>query len=133
MASSFTLEIVTPERTLYSGAVEHLQAPGTEGSFGVLSRHAPLLSGLQVGAIAFTDDGGADHRVAASGGFVEISGNQVTILAETAERAEDIDVGRAREAGARARERLNKKEEVDAARAEAALVRAMNRLKVASG
>jgi F-type H+-transporting ATPase subunit epsilon len=130
--STFTLEIVTPEKALYSGVVGHLQAPGTEGSFGVLSGHAPLLSGLETGAVSFSDEDGASHKMAISGGFVEVAGNRVTILAETAERAEEIDVDRARAAGERARKRMTNKNEIDAVRAAAALARALNRLKVAS-
>ena len=129
----FALEVVTPERVAYSGQVASLQAPGSEGSFGVLAGHVPLLTSLQIGRLRFVEEGGSEIQMAISGGFVEVGREQVAVLAETAERAEDIDVDRAREARARASERLNKREEVDAARAEAALARALNRLKVASG
>jgi F-type H+-transporting ATPase subunit epsilon len=130
---AFALEVVTPERVAYSGQVASLQAPGSEGSFGVLAGHVPLLTSLQIGRLRFVEEGGSEIQMAISGGFVEVGREQVAVLAETAERAEDIDVDRAREARARASERLTQKEEVDAARAEAALARALNRLKVASG
>jgi F-type H+-transporting ATPase subunit epsilon len=129
--AAFQLEIVTPERRVYSGAAERFQGPGTEGSFGVLARHAPFLTSLKTGQLAFLDAKGKERRMAASGGFVEVGDNQVTVLAETAEFAEDIDVARARAARSRAQERLEKKEEgIDLARAQAALARALNRLKV---
>lgn len=129
--ADFQLEIVTPEKRVYSGAVQRFQGPGTEGSFGVLARHAPLLTSLQVGQIRFLDAAGKVRRMATSGGFAEVGRNQVTVLAETAEFAEGIDTARAQVARRRAQERLEKKEEgIDLARAEAALARALNRLRV---
>ena len=127
----FQLEIVTPEKTFYSGVVEHLQAPGSEGSFGVLPGHVPMLTSLQIGQIAFVEEGGTSSReVATSGGFVEVQRDSVTVLAETAEFGEEIDMARAREARERALQRLAQEEDVDAARAQVALSRALNRLKV---
>lgn len=129
--ADFQLDIVTPEKRVYSGAVQRFQGPGTEGSFGVLARHAPLLTSVKTGQIAFLDEKGKARRMATSGGFVEVGNNQVTVLAETAEFAEEIDVARAQAARSRAQERLEKQEEgVDAARAQAALARALNRLRV---
>lgn len=129
--ADFQLDIVTPEKRVYSGAVERFKGPGTEGSFGVLAHHAPLLTSLKVGQITFLDDKGKACSMATSGGFVEVGSNQVTVLAETAEFAEGIDVARAQAARSRAQERLEKKEEgVDMARAQAALARALNRLRV---
>ena len=129
--ADFQLDIVTPEKRVYLGAVERFQASGTEGSFGVLARHAPLLTSLQVGQISFLDEAGKVRRMATSGGFAEVGRNQATVLAETAEFVEEIDVARARAARGRAQERLEKKEEsVDLARAQAALSRALNRLRV---
>jgi len=127
----FQLDIVTPEKRVYSGEVARFQGSGTEGSFGVLARHAPLLTSLKSGQLAFLDHQGKARRVAASGGFAEVGDNQVTVLAETAEFAEEIDVARAQAARSRAEERLEKKEEgTDVVRAQAALARALNRLKV---
>lgn len=129
--ADFQLDIVTPEKRVYSGAVQRFQGPGTEGSFGVLARHAPLLTSVKTGQIAFLDEKGKARRMATSGGFVEVGNNQVTVLAETAEFAEEIDVARAQAARSRAQERLEKQEEgVDVARTQAALARALNRLRV---
>ena len=132
---AFALEVVTPERVAYSGQVTSLQAPGSEGSFGVLAGHIPLLTGLQTGRLRFVEDG-SEVQMAISGGFVEVGREQVAVLAETAERIEEIDVERAESSRQRAEERLTQaragQEEIDAARAEAALARAINRLRTSS-
>ena len=132
--ASFALEIVTPERVVYSGQVDSVQAPGSRGSFGVLAGHMPLLTSLQVGALRFAEEGGDGVQMAVSGGFAEVGRERVTVLAETAESAEEIDVQRAESSRQRAEERLVKRDdgEVDAARARAALMRALNRLKISS-
>ena len=131
---AFALEVVTPERVAYSGQVASLQAPGSEGSFGVLARHIPLLTSLQIGRLRFVEEGGNEVQMAISGGFVEVGREQVAVLAETAERVEEIDVARAEAARQRAEERLARarEERVDVARAEAALARAINRLRTSS-
>ena len=133
--ATLQLAIVTPERSIYSGNVETVKIPGTEGSFGVLPRHAPLLAAVAVGTIAFVEAGGRSQRAATSGGFAEVNGESVTVLAETAELAGQIDVARARAALQGARDRVNRAddEDVDRARAEAALSRAKNRLKLSGG
>ncbi len=129
--SAFALEVVTPERVAYSGQVTSLQAPGSEGSFGVLAGHIPLLTALQVGKLRFVEEGGSEVRMSVSGGFVEVGREQVAVLAETAERIEEIDVERAEAARRRAEERLARAQEerVDVARAQAALARAINRIR----
>ena len=128
----FQFDIVTPEKGLYSGSVESLRVPGSEGEMGIWARHMPLLSALRVGRIHFSEEGGATRYVATSGGFVEIEHNHVTILAETAEFAEEIDAERALAAQQRAQERLARirEETIDEARAQAALDRALNRLRI---
>ena len=130
----FALEIVTPERVVYSGQVTSLQAPGTEGSFGVMAGHMPLLASLDIGVLRFADEGGEGVQMAVSGGFAEVGRERVTVLAETAESAGEIDVQRAESSRQRAEERLANRDdvEVDAARARAALMRAQNRLKISS-
>ena len=130
----FALEIVTPERVVYSGQVTSLQAPGTEGSFGVMAGHMPLLASLDIGVLRFADEGGEGVQMAVSGGFAEVGRERVTVLAETAESAGEIDVQRAESSRQRAEERLANRDdgEVDAARARAALMRALNRLKISS-
>ena len=131
---AFALEVVTPERVAYSGQVASLQAPGSEGSFGVLAGHVPLLTSLQIGGLRFVEEGGSEVQMAISGGFVEVGREQVAVLAETAERVEEIDVERAESARQRAEERLARaqEEQIDVARAQAALARAINRIRVGS-
>ncbi len=130
MAGSFTLRIVTPERTVYTGETDALRAPGSEGSFGVLARHAPMVAALGVGAVTFSEPGGGRRSLATSGGFVEVSGEGTTILAETAEFGDEIDADRAQASRERAVERLRLGSEADRARAQASLARALNRLTV---
>ena len=130
---AFKLDIVTPERTVYSARIQSLRAPGSEGGFGVLPRHAAMLAALEIGPLSFVEEeGDSQRRMAISGGFAEVLGDSVTILAETAEFAEEIDPERAREARDRALERLAQAQKIDEARARAALARALNRLKVAT-
>ncbi len=131
MPASFHLRIVTPAQILFSGDVLSLRAPGSEGSFGVLANHAAMVASLTTGELNFAGDGDRRH-LATSGGFVEVSSEGVTILAETAEFNSEIDVDRARASLDRAREHLAN-QSADRARAQAALMRAVNRLKVATG
>ncbi len=128
---SFDLQIVTPRRVVFNGRIESISAPGVLGSFQVLYLHAPLLSGLKIGEVKIVDAQGVETHYATSGGFVEVRNNKVVMLAETAERAEEIDVERAKASMARARTRLTEKRPgVDMERAQLALLRALNRLKV---
>jgi F-type H+-transporting ATPase subunit epsilon len=128
----FHLEIVTPRRVVYAGDVESFSAPGVMGGFQVLHSHAPLLSAISVGEVKLRSADGHEARYATSGGFVEVRDNKVVVLAETAERADEIDQDRAKAAQDRARKRLHEREkETDLDRARIALFRALNRLKVA--
>jgi F-type H+-transporting ATPase subunit epsilon len=128
----FTLEIVTPKKVVFSGDVISFSAPGVLGGFQVLKNHAPLLSNIAIGEVKVVGVAGDESRYATSGGTVEVRENKVTMLAETAERADEIDVRRAESARDRARKRLAEKEpETDVDRARLAMFRAMNRLKVA--
>ena len=129
---AFQLDIVTPERTGYTGVVDHVQAPGSEGSFGVLQHHAPLLAALDTGTLSFRAEGESSPRdMACSGGFIEVLGDRVIVLAETIESGEEIDRARAQASRERAQERLRQRESVDMARAQAALERSLVRIKVA--
>ena len=131
---AFTLEIVTPKKVVFRGDVTSFSAPGVVGNFQVLRSHAPLLSATTVGLVKVVDAAGKETSYATSGGFVEVNDNKVVMLAETAERADEIDVQRAEAARDRAKERLGgKRSEIDVERARLALHRAMNRLKVAKG
>lgn len=124
-------EIVTAERVVYSDEVDVVIAPGIEGQMGILPSHAPLMTMLQPGELVVRKDGG-ETPMFVSGGFLEVMQNRVTVLADVAERAEEIDVARAEEAKGRAEERLKEHiPEMDLARAEAALRRSLMRLKIA--
>ncbi len=128
----FQLEIVTPQRVVFKGDVESFSAPGVMGSFQVLVNHAPLLSAIGVGEAKMRDTQGNEIRYATSGGFVEVMNNRVVMLAESAERSNEIDVQRAEKAKSRAKERLEQHlKEIDVERAKVALARALNRLKIA--
>jgi len=131
MADTFQLEIVTPEKMVVKDSAEEIQIPGKKGYLGVLPGHAPLITELAVGEITYRK-GGYTQRLAVAWGFAEVLPDKVTILAETAERPEEIDVKRAQDAKHRAEERLKSgKTEIDYTRAENALHRAETRLQVA--
>jgi F-type H+-transporting ATPase subunit epsilon len=126
------LEIVTVERLLYSKDVDMVIAPGIEGQLGILPRHAPLLTALTYGELR-AKLGDQEEAFAISGGFMEVQPDRVVVLADTAERAEEIDLERAQAARRRAEERLRDQaqDRMDFARAEAALRRSLIRIKVA--
>ncbi|SDB27327.1 ATP synthase F1 subcomplex epsilon subunit [Desulfonatronum thiosulfatophilum] len=129
MAKTIHLEIVTPDRKLLSEDVEFVGAPGYNGEFGVLPDHAPFLSALGVGSLHYNKDG-RTYWIFLSGGFAEVSGNKMSVLAEVAERAEEIDAERARKAKDRAEKRMiEQKAQIDFARTQAALQRALARMK----
>ncbi len=128
MEKSLHLEIVTPDKVVLSETVDYVGAPGFEGEFGILPNHIPFLAALRIGTLRYKI-GGKTNDVFVSGGFAEISDNKVSILAESAERVEDIDVERARKAKERAELRLaQERDRIDAARAQAALQRAIARI-----
>ena len=125
------LEIITAERIALSEDVDIVVAPGTMGELGVLPRHAPLLTGLVPGELRYRK-GGAEVAMVITGGFMEVLPHRVTILADAAERADEIDIARAEAARERAVARMaDKAEIVDSERARSALIRATIRLKVA--
>ena len=103
------LEIITAEQQMYSDEVELLVAPGIEGQLGILPHHAPLMTALQPGEILIRKNG-EETFLAVTGGFMEVMGNKVTILADACERSEEIDEQRAQEAMERARERIGSQE-----------------------
>jgi len=134
MAENIRLEVVTPEKEVVNEMVKIVMAPGSLGEFGVLSGHTPFMTSLNTGAVHYRDENGKDQYVFVSGGFAEALPDKVTVLAESAEKMEDIDPERAKEAMKRAEERLAEgraREEVDRARARAALERAMMRVRIA--
>ena len=132
MADRLKLEVATPTRLVVSGEADEVVVPGSEGSFGVLPGHAPLLSLVGTGEVMYRT-GREEHHLAVSGGFAEVGPTHVTILAESAERPEEIDVARARVAGERAEQRLRAAatEETDVDRALASFARARARLQTA--
>jgi len=124
------LEIVTAERSVYSDEVDVVIAPGILGQLAILPHHAPLMTMLEPGELCLRR-GGEETFIAISGGFLEVLQNRVVILADTAERAEEIDMARAEAAKQRAQEQLQVRPTgVDLAAAEAALRRSLARLKV---
>ena len=131
MAETFHLEIVTPEKLVVKDVAEEMQIPAKNGYLGVLPGHAPLITELAVGVISYRNDG-STHYLSVAWGFAEVLSDKVTILAETAERAEEIDVPRAEEAKKRAEDRLKSgNPETDFPRAQVSLQRAETRLEVA--
>jgi len=130
--SSMRLDIVTAERVVYAEDVDVVVAPGVEGQLGILPHHAPLMTTLKAGELRIKK-GGEEVSMAISGGFLEVRPDGVVVLADTAERAEEIDIARAEEAKRRAQEHLTEKQApgVDEARTEASLRRALIRIKVA--
>ncbi|SMF36095.1 F0F1 ATP synthase subunit epsilon [Desulfovibrio gilichinskyi] len=128
MASKLLLEIVTPDRKVLSQEVDYVGAPGIEGEFGIMANHIPFLSALGIGNLHY-NDGTRTHYVFVSGGFAEVGNNKVTILAEVAEKAVEIDLARAQKAQEKAKARMAKaKDSIESARAQAALHRAIARL-----
>lgn len=124
------VEIVTAERELYNGEADAVNAPGSEGRLGILPRHAPLLAFLKAGELRI-DLREAEDSIFVSGGFLEVYENTVTVLADSAENAEEIDQARAEEARRRAQERLAEAQnDQERAELQGALERALNRLHV---
>lgn len=130
METKLKLEIVTPYGLILSDDVDEVTAVGSEGEFGVLPGHAPFLTTLKIGMLRYKK-GNEVRYIFVNSGFAEVGPNKVTVLADSAEKAEDIDVERAKAAMKRAEERLKKMEEIDFTRAEAALERATTRIHVA--
>lgn len=129
--ATLRLEVVTPEKTVVSEDVDMVMCPGSEGEFGILPHHVSLLSALKIGPLRYRIND-RDELVFISGGFVDMHADTCSVLAETAEKAQDIDDARAKQAKERAEARLaEKKEEVDETRAVLALQRAVMRLKIA--
>jgi F-type H+-transporting ATPase subunit epsilon len=134
MAEQLQLDVVTPERRVLAEPVDMVTVPGSGGELGILPGHTPLISQLQTGVLSYSKDGG-NFQLHVSGGFVEVDGDRVTVLAEIAERPEEIDAARAR----LARERVEKKlsgwtgTEEDFEQARVKLERSMVRLQLAGG
>lgn len=124
------LTIVTPYGELLSEEVDEVTVPGSEGEFGVLSGHVPFFTTLKIGMLIYKAEG-QQRYVFINSGYAEVTHDRVVIVADSAERAEDIDIERALRAKERAEERLKKMEAIDVARATAALERATMRIQLA--
>ena len=137
LPTKLTLEIVTPDRALLREEVDEVVVPGSEGEFGVLPGHTPLLSTLQIGELWYRQ-GQEKHYLAIAFGFVEVLPDRVTVLAQVGERAQEIDVQRAERAKQRAEQRLTQAQphltqiDFDIERARIALMKSLLRLQVAS-
>jgi F-type H+-transporting ATPase subunit epsilon len=137
VADTLALEVATPTRLVVSETVDEVVAPGSEGYFGVLAGHAPFLTTLGIGELTYRK-GRDEFHLAVAGGFCEVRNDKVIVLADSAERPEEIDRGRAERARERAERRLSGRpagdqpEEIDYVRANRALARAQTRLEVAT-
>src|SRR5689334_8433951 len=136
LPTKLTLEIVTPDRSLLREDVDEVVVPGSEGELGVLPGHTPLLSSLKIGELWYRQ-GSEKHYLAVAFGFVEVLPDRVTILAQVAERPQDIDIARAERAKERAEEALarpatDQQSDHDFERARVAMMKALIRLQVAT-
>src|ERR1700674_5235567 len=131
--ATIAIDIMTPERLVMQTEAESVVVPAAEGELGILPHHAPLLAELQPGEIQLRR-GDNVELFAVSGGFIEVENNHVSVFAETAEMAHEIDVERARQAAERAKAEIKvAKSDVDLAEAEAALRRALARMRATEG
>lgn len=129
-----TVNIVTPDGPVYDSEVSMVIVKTTSGEMGILAGHIPMVAPLAVGAVKLKNADNKEVVVAVTGGFVEVRPDKISILAPAAEVAESIDLARAKEALARAEQRMAKKQaDLDATRAELALQRAVNRIRVHEG
>jgi F-type H+-transporting ATPase subunit epsilon len=131
LPTSIELQIVVPDRAIVKEQVDEIEVPGVDGYFGVLPGHTPLLAALSVGELWYRK-GQEKTYLAIAYGFAEVLPDRVTILAQLAERAEEIDLERAERARARASGRLEGKSDVDYTRARIALMKSLTRLQVSS-
>jgi F-type H+-transporting ATPase subunit epsilon len=131
LPTSIALQIVTPDKMLVREQVDEVEIPGSDGYFGVLPGHTPMLASLAVGEMWYRK-GQEKTYLSLAFGFTEVLPDRVTILAQLAERAEDIDVARAEEARRRAEARIVQARDIDYARARTALIKSLARLQVAS-
>ena len=132
LPTSLTLEIVTPDRAIVAEQVDEVEIPGSDGYFGVLPGHAPLLASLNVGELWYRK-GEDKYYLAIAFGFVEVLPDRVTVLARIAEREQDIDIARAEAAMARAEKRIGEPRiDIDFERARIAMMKSLIRLQVVS-
>jgi len=132
MATQFMLSVVSPDKSVVEEKVDSLVAPGTEGYFGVWAGHVPIISALRPGLVEYTDSTTNRHYIYVGGGFAEVQPDKVTILADEAERATDVDVSRAEHLLEESRKALRGEESsIDSMDAVLEVERAVNRIKAA--
>jgi F-type H+-transporting ATPase subunit epsilon len=132
LPTTLTLEIVTPDRSLFRGEVKEVQVPAAEGYMGILPGHTPLLANLQVGELSYRGET-EEAQMHVALGFVEVLPDRVTVMAHVAERPDDIDVARAESARQRAEERLAKPvPDIDFERARISMMKSLIRLQIAT-
>jgi len=130
-APKIQLEVVTPQKMVYSEEVDLIEGPAIDGLIGILPNHAPLVTAMQIGVVRVVKDG-EETQIAISEGFMEVQPDKINLVVRTAELPEEIDVDRAKSARDRAEEKLEKDHDnIDFAKAEAAYDRALARLKAA--
>jgi F-type H+-transporting ATPase subunit epsilon len=129
--STFLLEIVTPERKVYSQDVQMIVAKGSSGELGILPQHIPLVTQLRIAPLKVKLENNQEKYIAVNGGFMEVRKDKVVILAESAEMSDEIDLSRAQSSKERAEQRIaGKNAEIDLIRSENALRRALTRIEV---
>jgi len=136
MAGTFSLQIVTPEREVYSSQIESVTLPGMESSFGVLRNHAPLIAALEAGVVRIIDAELKEVHLAVGGGFFQVAQNQAILLADSAEFPHEINIDRVRESESYARSSLDGQlegQQFQREQAEAALKRARVRMRLVGG
>ena len=134
MAKEFHLRVLAADRPFYEGACVSLTVPAVDGSMGILAGHSNTIAALVPGAMSVTLPSGERRTAAVSGGLIKVENNEVLVLADSAERPDEIDANRAKRAEARAREALLQRRSVQEYRgAQAHLARALNRLKLSGG
>lgn len=132
MENTFHVEVITPQKVVFDGDVIGIVAPGTNGSFEILKNHTAFISSVKIGEMRLIHEDGYEEYYAVGGGFLDAEDNKVRMLAETCEKAADIDINRAKQAHERARKRLEDRSSYDVDQAYQALLRAENRLEIAS-
>ncbi len=132
MEKTFHVEVITPQRVVFDGDVIGIAAPGISGGFEILKNHTAFISSIKIGEMRLIHSDGYEEYYAVGGGFLDVEDNKVRVLAETCEKAADIDINRAKLSHERARKRLEDRSSYDVDQAYQALLRAENRLEIAS-
>ena len=131
MEKTFNLEIITPNKIVFKGEVAGFFAPGIKGIFEILKNHAPFISAMTIGEIKIRQEDGYVDYYATNGGFVEVNENKVLVLAETCEKASDIDINQAKLAHEQALKKLEERSNYDPEQINLAIKRAINRIRIA--